>query len=350
MKTLKDRLTQMIRTSGPISVADYMDICLHDTQQGYYTTSPGLGEDFITSPEISQVFGELIGLWAAFEWQQMGAPSRISLVEIGPGRGTLMSDALRASLTIPGFVDAVDLHFIEPSPFLKGYLKERFVDCPPTFLDQIDDIPQSQPFILLANEWLDCLPVQQYARVGEAWHQRVVGLNEAGDLTFGLSADPAPASLTFKTDQTSVELQPGLKTLAETLQGLLAQTRGRALFIDYGTTTGLPADTLRSYKAGSQIDPLAAPGESDLTADVDFARLLRLSEAQGLMVHGPLSQSRFLLSLGAEKRLNQLVQNYPDDADALYQAVRKLVDPAEMGERFQALCISRSDLPRPAAF
>ena len=203
---------------------------------------------------------------------------------------------------------------------------------------------------MIANEWLDCLPVLQYVHAGKTWHERVVGLTDDGALTLGLSEQPAPAGLSLPDDATAAEVQPGLKTLTETLYGLFHTTPGRALFVDYGPADQTPDDTLRSYQNGKQIDPLVAPGESDLTCDVDFARLARLTETQGLQGHGPISQSQFLLALGAEARLNGLAAQHPDQADDLYAGVKKLVDPAEMGHRFQAFCISSPGVSDPAAF
>lgn len=340
----------MIRASGPLSVATYMDLCLHDRRHGYYATRPGLGEDFITAPEISQIFGELVGLWLAHEWQALGLPAKLTLVELGPGRGTLMADALRAAQAVPGLADAIQLHFLEASPVLRTTLTDRFAPHPPNFLDQFEDIPTEHPVLLIANEWLDCLPVQQYLRVGEAWHERVIGLDDADAMTFGLNSQALPPEIGPDIAADCLELQPGLKTLSEQLKALFAQTPGRALFVDYGPASDTPGDTLRAYQTGEQIDPLAAPGESDLTCDVDFARLARLAREQGLSVSGPVSQSQFLLQLGAEARLNKLAKKHPQEADDLYAGIRKLTDPAEMGERFQAICLSSANLPPPAAF
>lgn len=343
MTTLKDRLIAMIRASGPISVATYMDLCLHDRRHGYYATRPGLGEDFITAPETSQVFGELIGLWAAHEWQEMGRPKRFSLIEIGSGRGTLMADALRATGTVDGFHAAMDLSFIETSPVLQGQLKTRFADMAIGFLPGLDAVSSQHPIILIANEWLDCLPVQQFVRIGDAWHERVIGLDEAQQLKFGLDPSSLPPEISPTQDQSAIELQPGLKTLSETLSHVFKATSGRALLVDYGPANATPDDTLRSYRDGVQIDPLSAPGASDLTCDVDFSRLSRLMNRQGLGVAGPISQGEFLQSLGAEARLNQLARQNPEAADALYQGVVKLVDPAQMGERFQVMIISSTE-------
>ncbi|MEM9571814.1 MAG: SAM-dependent methyltransferase [Pseudomonadota bacterium] len=342
MTTLKDRLIGMIEASGPVSVATYMDLCLHDRRHGYYATRPELGTDFITAPEISQIFGELLGLWAANEWQEMGAPRRFSLIEIGPGRGTLMADALRATRGVEDLHKAMGVCFIEASPALQAELEQRFDDIAVRFLPDLEAISTDQPFILIANEWLDCLPVQQYVRVGEAWHERVVGLNADGDLSFGLDPASLPENLSPSANQNAVELQPALRTVSETLSRLLRETPGRALFIDYGPGDATPEDTLRSFRAGEQIDPLAAPGESDLTCDVDFGRFARLMAQQGLRVEGPVSQSQFLQTLGAEARLNQLARQNPEAAEALYRGALKLVDPDQMGTRFQVLTVSNS--------
>ncbi|MCR9268527.1 MAG: SAM-dependent methyltransferase [Hyphomonadaceae bacterium] len=350
VNSLKDRLKRMIQESGPISIAAYMDLCLHDRQHGYYATRPGLGDDFITAPEISQIFGELIGLWLAHEWQALGAPRAFTLIEVGPGRGTLMADALRAAASVEGFSAAAQLHFIEPSPVLRAALTERFAERSPVFLDQLADLPLDAPILLVANEWLDCLPVQQYMRVGDAWHERVIGLSDEGELQFGLNATALPPEIELGGKVEALEIQPGLKTLTESLKPIFEATRGRALFIDYGPANAIPDDTLRSYQKGEQIDPLAAPGASDLTCDVDFARLARLATQNGFSVSGPVSQSALLLKLGAEARLNQLAMAHPETAEALYHGIRKLTDPAEMGERFQALCLSSANLPAPAAF
>ena len=336
----------MIRSSGPISVATYMDVCLHDRRHGYYATRPGLGQDFITAPEISQIFGELIGLWTADAWQEIGAPAQFTWVEIGPGRGTLMTDALRATRHVDGFHDALRLHFIEASPVLRATLSEQFSEQQPSFLYGMDQIPAGAPIFVVANEWLDCLPVQQYLRVGNVWHERVVGVNDEGELTFGLNPDALPDSVIDHPELDAIEIQPGLQTLAAELASLFATAAGRALFIDYGPPDRPPVDTLRSYRDGAQIHPLQAPGASDLTCDVDFARLKRLIEHHDLSVTGPKSQSEWLLSLGAEVRLNQLARENPTRADTLYADIRKLVDPAETGTRFQVVEIGPRELPQ----
>jgi len=228
---LKDRLIKMIAASGPISLSDYMNTCLHDRQHGYYATRPGLGRDFITAPEMSQVFGELLGLWAAHTWQQMGAPQRVSLVEVGPGRGTLMRDALRAAATVPDFAAAVDLYLVEPSPVLRASLIDRLGAYEPEFLDKVEDIPTHQPFILLANEWLDCLPVRQFTKSEAGWHERLVGADGEGVLYFGLSKTPVPPLPGFDGCEESCEVQPGLDVLVTVLGDLFSRCAGSVLLV-----------------------------------------------------------------------------------------------------------------------
>ena len=344
---LKTRLIELIRANGPMPVSVYMQLCLHDPEEGYYATRPGLGTDFITAPEISQVFGELLGLWAAHEWQAMGAPDKVNLVEYGPGRGTLMADALRAVRKMP-FAQAIMLHLIEPSTALRKVQAERLTNAAPNFVNELSEIPAGHT-IILANEYLDCLPVRQFAASNGNWHERVVGVNDDGELAFGLSTDRAPD--TPANEGNSAELQPGLELLVDQLRRRHeAGDACRALFIDYGSADGPPDDTLRAFKNGAQIHPLAEPGATDLTVDVDFARLWTLAKKAGLAVAGPVQQGGFLMRLGIEERMQALIDADPTKGDDVYNAVRRLVDPAEMGERFKVICVSSPGLPEPAGF
>lgn len=354
MTSLKDRLLRMIAADGPMPLSTYMTLCLHDPEHGYYATRPGLGRDFITAPEISQIFGELIGLWAAESWAQIGTPNPVILGETGPGRGTLMNDALRATRGLAGFHAALDLRLVEASPALREVQTLHVSDVQPRFASSIADLPHG-PTILIANEYLDCLPARQFVYDGAEWRERVVGVSENHThLIFGLSVDRAPEDA-FPSDPKSkigaVEFQPGLEELIETLAA-----RGQAgqpliaVFIDYGTIDPAPQDTLRAFQNGAQINPLAAPGESDLTVDVDFGRLKRLAERHGLSVFGPIDQGSWLLSLGAEKRLNQLAQSANDGGQSLYEGVKRLVDPAEMGSSFKVIALSNIDSLSPAGF
>lgn len=347
--TLEDRLVRLIASEGPIPLSAFMQLALHDPKEGYYATRPGIGRDFTTAPETSQIFGELIGLWLVHEWRAIGSPSPCRLVEIGPGHGLLMADALRIASVAGGeaFEAAVMLTLVEPSPVLRDAQRERLSRYRPDFIKRLSDVPDG-PMLLVANEYLDCLPARQFRRDRGAWRECVVGLTAEGRLAFGLAADePRPPDGAAFTGEV-VEIQTGLDLVVADLVSRTAPFR--ALFIDYGSPAHTPGDTLRAYREGRQVSPLEMPGASDLTVDVDFGRLTRLAEKAGLAVTGPAPQGMFLLGLGAQARLTQLIKANPDQADAVFAAAQKLIDPAQMGERFQAICLSSQGLPSPAGF
>ena len=244
--TLKDRIIRLIETGGPIPVSTYMQLALHDSAQGYYATRPGLGTDFITAPEVSQVFGELIGLWVVNEWRAMGAPDSFHLVEIGPGRGTLMADALRLAYVAGGreFADAAKLTLVEPSPELRKVQAERLSDYTPSFADTLGNVPAG-PMILVANEYLDCLPARQFRKADGQWRECVVGLDADGALAFGLAADEQRAPDGAAETSEAVEVQIGFDLLIADL--LTRPAPMRALFIDYGPADATPGDSLRAF-------------------------------------------------------------------------------------------------------
>lgn len=351
--SLRDRLNRQIRMDGPMPVSAYMQTCLHDPKDGYYTNGAGLGRDFITAPETSQLFGEMLGLWITNEWHALGKPSTINLAEIGGGRGTLMHDALRVvSTLIPA--NTARVYLIEASSTLRKAQKDALAPYAPTCLGSIADLPGG-PTLLIANEFLDCLPARQFVREGEVWRERVVGLGEDGELAFGVDRSDllteAAADMPAVSVSGETELQPGLNGLIETLK--LRAAKGaffHALFIDYGPDDHAPTDTLRAYKDGSQVHPLACPGEADLTVDVDFGRLAKLAANASLSVSGPISQSMFLGGLGLQERLNTLIKANPEKAETLFEGAQKLVDPDEMGTRFKVICLSSSGFPSPAGF
>lgn len=347
--TLEQRLVRLIGAEGPIPLSTFMQLALHDPEQGYYAARPGIGRDFITAPETSQVFGELIGLWIVHEWRALGAPAAFQLVEIGPGRGLLMADALRIACFAGGeaFQSALRLTLVEPSPALRLVQQERLGPFNPVFAGRFSEVPAG-PLLLVANEYLDCLPARQFRRDGDRWRECVVGLSPEGGLTFGLAADePRPPTGTTLTGDV-VEVQAGLDLV---VADLVTRTDPfRALYIDYGPMDRAPSDTLRAYREGRQVSPLDRPGESDLTVDIDFGRLARLAAAAGLEVAGPTPQGLFLLGLGAQARLDQLIKANPDQAEDVFNAAQKLIDPAQMGERFKAICLSSKGLAKPAGF
>lgn len=345
---LRARIAEIIASDGPIPVSLYMLMCLHDPWHGYYATRAGFNRDFTTAPETSQVFGELIGLWAANQWFAMGQPRSVQLVELGPGRGTMMRDVLRVAASVPGFRDALSVSLVEASPLLRKQQLETLSRHAVSHVDTIEQVPAG-PTIILANEFLDCLPIRQFVRDGEQWRERQIGLAADGALAFGL-APPAPLPADISSPQDQIEHAPGLDQIVDVLAARFRQDPGCALFVDYGPADTAPADTLRAFRDGAQVDPLATPGEADLTADVDFLRLRRLSEAAGLTAHGPVTHGAFLQRLGARQRSDVLAQANPSRAAEIAQTVETLVSPAQMGERFKALALCSTGLSAPPGF
>jgi NADH dehydrogenase [ubiquinone] 1 alpha subcomplex assembly factor 7 len=356
--TLLEALKRRIAREGPLTIAQYMDACLCDPEHGYYATRDpfGSGGDFITAPEISQIFGELIGLWCAVLWQQMGAPAPFALVEMGPGRGTLMADALRAGARVNGFIEAAQLHLVETSPVLRRLQKEQLADTgkTPHWHDLLDEVPDG-PAILIANEFLDALPVRQFERREGKWFERCVGVSGQGGLEYCSAAKslntnkilPRPIRDTAR-DGDMAEIRPGADAIVETIAARAQTSPIAALFIDYGHERSAPGETLQAIKTHDFADPLARPGEADLTAHVDFAQLGHVAGEKGLQVHGPLPQGEFLLALGLEERCDRLMGDADDEAaKTISSGARRLVDPARMGELFKVMALTSEHLTPP---
>ena len=352
------KIARRIRTEGPLSVAAYMAIALHDPEGGYYATRDPIGArgDFTTAPEISQIFGELIGLWCADLWCRMGQPDPVMLAELGPGRGVLMSDALRAAGTVPDFRRALRLYLVESSPTLRLEQKERLGKAEPDWVAQVNDLPDG-PMLLIANEFLDALPIRQFVRGTREWSERMVGLDADGDLAFvdgtenPASALLVPASLRPSTPGTLVEICPAALALAAGLGTRLRRQPGAALFIDYGGSLSAPGPTLRAVSQHRPVGVLASPGTADLSAHVDFAAFAETARLHGAKTYGPVVQGRFLVALGAERRLVALIARAtPDQRNALEAGVARLLDPGEMGELFKAVALVSPDLPQPPGF
>jgi NADH dehydrogenase [ubiquinone] 1 alpha subcomplex assembly factor 7 len=354
------RLKARIAREGRISVADYMDACLADADAGYYTTRHPIGAqgDFITAPEISQIFGELLGLWAVAVWQSMGAPKPIVVAELGPGRGTLMADALRAWRSVPQFLDAVTVALVETSPSLRDEQREALRGSPASvqWFERIEDVPQG-PLIVIANEFLDALPVRQLVRRGVHWHERCVAVDRHGAFVFtegdAVLAEELPeAALGLDALAGAIlEIRPGAERLMSGLAAWASEAPLAALFIDYGHEETGFGDTLQAVRNHDYADPLAAAGEADLTAHVDFAALKRSAKARGLDVYGPMPQGAFLLKLGLESRRDRLLAGAtPAQWDSIRSGAARLTDPRQMGALFKALALTSDGLAPPPPF
>lgn len=347
---LEREIRRLIVAAGPMPVADYMRLCLTHPEYGYYMNRDpfGRGGDFVTAPEISQMFGELIGLWMASVWQQMGAPENIRVVELGPGRGTLMKDALRAARVLKDFRDAVVLHLVEISPELRQLQEQQFAELGVSawWHNSFEEVPAG-PIIVIANEFVDALPVHQAVKQIHGWHERVVELTASGKLQFGLARETL---LNFETGLPRALRQSADGSVFEWRSDRLAMELGRrvrsdgvALIIDYGHMHVGFGDTLQAVAGHAFADPLQSPGEADLTAHVDFEAFAQIAESIGSRVHGPVQQRDFLLNLGIDKRAATLKAGVPrDKALEIDMAVSRLTEPGAkgMGELFKVLAIS----------
>ncbi|UDF02634.1 class I SAM-dependent methyltransferase [Asticcacaulis sp. AND118] len=340
MASLKTRLIEQIRLEGPLTIADYMWACLFDPQEGYYATRPALGEDgdFITAPLVSQMFGERLALWAMQAWQDLGAPAKIRVIEIGPGDGTLMSDLTRTFGSLPAFARAVEIGLVEPSMPLRAVQTARLGTV--RHYDSLDHIPTDAPLILIANEVLDCLPARQFQRAPEGWFERCVGLHE-GELVIGLVPAPKDFQANFEAETGDVcEVSLAQNRLIEAVGALIHDATGAALFIDYGRDRPEPGDTLQALCRHEKTDPLAEPGAHDLTQWADFPSLAVTALNMGLGVSQITPQGVFLQRLGIIERFDELRQKNPDQTDRLARQVHRLISSDEMGDLFKVLALT----------
>lgn len=363
MTPLAKRLADKIAANGPIDVADYMAACLGDPHYGYYTGTKrpagdpiGRGGDFITSPEISQIFGELVGLWGADYWTRHEPGTTLRLIELGPGRGTAAADGLRAIAQALPDLPPPDLHLVETSERLRETQARTLKDAAPNWHDRLATVPQG-PAIILANEFFDALPIRQFQRRRSGWREILVGLNAAGDgFTFvhgpEQTADGFPDLLAdpyFErfADGDIAEISPTALALIEEISERIAGHGGAALLIDYGyAATGrrwAQGDTLQAVADHDHADPLAKPGEVDLTAHVDFTQLGRTARmTPGIGVWGPVSQGLFLRRLGIAERARILTDGAsPGEQEEIDRAVERLTGEKEMGTLFKVMAIAK---------
>ncbi len=358
MADLALKIARRIRREGPLSVAAFMAMALHDPEDGYYARRDPLGRagDFVTAPEISQIFGELIGLCLADFWQRIGRPDSVVVAELGPGRGTMMGDLLRAAAAAPGFRGAAAIYLVEASPVLRAAQSHHLASAGPCFVTSVDELPDG-PLLLVGNEFLDALPVRQLVRGRLEWAERVVTLDAAERLVFAdgpespaLTLLVAPA-LRDRPPGTVAEICPAAAAIAVALGERLARQPGMALLIDYGYFPSAPGPTLAAVRRHETVAVLDDPGQADLSAHVDFAAFAAASCAAGAIAHGPAPQGKFLGALGAAARLAALsARATPAERAALESGLRRLIDPAQMGNLFKVLALTSPGLPAPAGF
>ena len=348
MTRLSDRIVDLIGAVGPIPVSEYMALCLFDPKDGYYTTREPFGAagDFVTAPEISQMFGELVAVWLYQAWQGAGRPHPATFAEIGPGRGTLMKDMLRTwSRLDPVLAAGTSVAMIETSPRLAEIQKETLADrsAALTWHQTIDTLPR-QPLFIVGNELFDAVPIRQFVRVGEGWRERMVGLDDADNLHFFAGAgsvDSAllPAGAADAPQGAIVEVAPARAALMSAIAGRIAGQGGAGLFIDYGHLEPGIGDTLQAVRRHDHEDVLANPGEADLTAHVDFSALAATARAHGLNAE-PTTQGEFLLGMGLLERAGALGAKADDGArQAISDAVERLAGTDAMGRLFKVMKI-----------
>lgn len=343
MTPLAAIIAQRIRAAGPITLADYMETCLLHPRHGYYAIRDPFGQagDFTTAPEIHQLFGELCGLALAQAWLDQGSPAPFTLAEPGPGRGTLMADMLRAVRVAPGMAEAAQVALVEASAHLRGVQRQKLGAV--THLDRVEDLP-SRPLFLMANEFFDALPIRQFQRAGDGWSERMVGLDDRGGLRFGL----APPMDLPRPGQPGdvIEECPAAAPIVTAIARRITDHGGAAIIVDYGGWNGY-GDTFQALRDHRPEDPLAHPGEADLTAHVDFAPLALAAMRAGAAVSRPVRQGDWLLSLGAEARARRLAAAGDGGAMA---ALHRLTHPGEMGHLFKAIAIWPKGAPAVPGF
>ncbi|MGH6836115.1 MAG: class I SAM-dependent methyltransferase [Methylocella sp.] len=360
MNPLERLIREMIAENGPMSLATYMTLALTHPVHGYYAVKMPMGEsgDFITAPEVSQMFGELIGLWCVAVWRAMGEPRPLLLVELGPGRGSLMADTLRAARVAPDFLGAIDLNLIEMNEFLQRSQRVALKNSPVAawWHKTVEELPGG-PAIIIANEFFDCLPVRQFFRGPDGWHERLVGLDGEGRLCFGLEPDAEPSLGAPGEPGQVFEAGDAGARLMTRLAARIAGQGGALLVIDYGYDTPSRGATLQAVKRHRFADPLRDPGEADLSAHVDFCGLARAALAVGARAHGPVPQGEWLARLGIHERAAKLRQ--AADAHqlaAIDSAVLRLAggghgsSATDMARLFKALAVTQPGVGIPPGF
>jgi SAM-dependent MidA family methyltransferase len=352
--SLHTRLARHIARAGPMSIADYMRRCLHDPESGYYATRPKLGEkgDFITAPHVSQMFGELLGLWAANVWEGLGRPPRVRLVELGPGDGVMMTDVLRAAKAAPEFLAASEVWLVETSAPLTSLQAEamRSASAPARWAPCLAAVPADAPLIVLANEFLDCLPIRQAVKTQGGWAERRVSVEERGRLNFQLAEPTSPIRALSDEPLGSIrEWSDDLIEAGREIGELIHRASGAALYIDFGRDAPGSGDTLQALRGHRRESPLAHPGEADLTAHVDFPAFLRAARDAGALIAPVVLQGDFLRALGVQARAAALARASPQRGALIGRQLERLIAPDQMGHLFKVACVHSPGLA-PAGF
>ncbi len=348
--SLESEIRRLIKSSGPLPVWRYMELCLLHPEHGYYVSRDPLGRegDFTTAPEVSQMFGELLGLWAASIWRAMDSPPQLRLIELGPGHGTMISDALRALRVLPPLYQSLSVHLVEINPVLREKQQSTLSGVRNiSWHDTIDDVPEG-PAIILANEYFDAWPIHQVVKQATGWHERTVDLDNNGKLVFSASKEPVarfevllPPLVRAAPVGAIFEWRPDAEIMK--ISRRLREQDGAALIIDYGHVRSDAGDTFQAIARHSYTDPLKSPGQADITAHVDFEALARAAETVGARVHGPVTQGEFLKRLGIETRANALMAKAsPEVSEDIAVALKRLTGGGRggMGAMFKVLGVS----------
>lgn len=362
MNALATYLVSLIRAQGPISVATFMAEALGNEKHGYYMKKDPFGRqgDFTTAPEISQIFGEMIGLWQATNWLNMGRPDKFHLIELGPGRGTLMQDSLRAMGVVPGLLEAARIHLVEMSPVLREMQQGKLKGYPaPEWHNRIGDVlrqARGAPVLVIANEFFDALPVRQFQKTDSGWHERLVSLDARDRLALKLAPAPAPeqiipTALQRASDGSIAELCSAGEHIMAEIAEHIGQYGGAALIIDYGYEEQSCGDSLQAVKNHKYANILQDPGDADLTAHVNFHKLHEIAGKYNTSLYGPTGQGSFLTALGIRERAEALSKGASAEQQKdIRTALHRLTHADEMGSLFKVMAVTEAGLPDIAGF
>lgn len=342
-----------------MDIGTYMALCLGHPEHGYYMTRDpfGAGGDFTTAPEISQMFGEMIGVWCVDMWIKLGAPPEFVLLECGPGRGTLMADIMRATKHVPGFHNAAKIHLLEMSEALRNAQTRALERYTVSHIGALSKVKAGLPVILVGNEFLDALPVRQIEHKNGKWWERKIGISDTGGLEIGFSEaenlvlENVPGAILGAKEEGVFETSPYLNQFLKSVDNLLINQKGVALFVDYGHMRSALGDTLQAVRSHRFENVLENPGENDITAHVDFENIVRIAKEDGVAVHGPVTQREFLQRLGIEVRAEALMNGAKTSQNnSIRTGLNRLIDTEQMGSLFKVICLCSDSTLMPEGF